>query len=169
MDPTATSIVTSRRVQLQASLLTMSEQPPVSFGPTGLKFSLLNRTKAVMPRCTSVRRTATSMSSRRILAFRGHFREPSKCLVELHKKPQSVERSTPRRPAAEAVERERYRKWRAWCCRPRLNDGRLSPGAQADDRPPARRHGREVPRGCGWRRSPASARRPAPARSSTPG
>jgi hypothetical protein len=36
------------------------------------------------------------MSSRKILASRGHFREPSKCLVKLHEKPLSVEPSTSR-------------------------------------------------------------------------
>src|SRR5215211_9086405 len=91
--PTATSIVTSRRVQLQASLLTMSEQPPVSFGPTGLKFSLLSRTKAVMPGCTSVRRTATSMSSPTILAFRGRIRKRPRALLNCTEAPYQVKRA----------------------------------------------------------------------------
>ena len=97
---------------------------------TGLKFSLLNRTKAVMPGCTSVRRTATSMSSPKILAFRGHFREPSKCLVKLHRR--SLSGGAFLADADQWPRRwdERYRKCgmpRPGCCRPPLNDGPLEP------------------------------------------
>jgi hypothetical protein len=122
LDPTATSIVTSRRVQSQVSLLTMSEQPPVSFGPTRLKSSLLSKTKAVMPGCTSVRRTATSMSSRKILASRGHIRKRPRALLIAQK---ALSEGAFLADADQCPRRweERYRK----CAMPRLGCCRRPP------------------------------------------
>ena len=54
----------------------------------------------VMPGCTSVRRTATSMSSRKILAFRGRIRKRPRALFKFHNVPINTEnvvkKKTPR-------------------------------------------------------------------------
>jgi hypothetical protein len=48
-----------------------------------------------MPGCTSVRRTATSMSSRKILAFRGRIRKRQRALLNCTEGPYRRERSWP--------------------------------------------------------------------------
>jgi hypothetical protein len=94
-----------------------------------IESSLLNRTKAVMPGCTSARRTATSMSSHKILAFRGRIKNRRSSSLNCTKSPYrwSVQRHAYR---GRGGGKERSRKCaipRLECCRPPLNDGPLEP------------------------------------------